>query len=248
MNIDLYLTPMPVTRAHTENKAVVIIDVLRFCTSTCAALTAGAKGIIPTAGPGEAGEMWSKLGSEMAVLAGERGGIKIENFQLGNSPTEFTPETVGGKYVIMTTTNGTAAFGKISSAGLVVCGALVNISKVAATIAAFDRDVVILCSGQDGGFSIEDTICGGMLIHLLSAEHKKEVTVNDAGSLALLLYRTNRTAIKRTIRRGEHGRHLAQLGFAQDVDIAAGIDTMPVCPVLKEGRLVAEDFSLEMNR
>ena len=65
-----------------------------------------------------------------------------------------------------------------------------NVSKVAERVARVNRDVVVVCSGQDGGFSIEDTICGGMLIHLLSTAHQKQVTVNDAGSLALLLYRT----------------------------------------------------------
>ncbi len=240
MNIDLYLTPMPLSRANLENKAVAIVDVLRFCTSTCAALMVGAKGVIPTAGPGEAVEMWTKLGGDVAVLAGERGGLKIENFALGNSPAEFTEESVGGRFIVMTTTNGTGVFGKTYNAGLVVCCALVNVSRVATSLAETDRNLAIVCSGQEGGFSIEDTICGGMLIHLLTAKHKREVNLNDAGSLALLLYQNNWTAIKETIQRGEHGRRLAMLGFAGDVEIAAGIDTMPVLPVLREGRLVPQ--------
>lgn len=241
MKVELYLTPIPFGEANLEHKCVAVVDVLRFCTSTCAALIAGTKGVIPTAGPGEAGEMWTRLGGDLAVLAGERGGIKIENFQLGNSPAEFTKESVGGKFVIMTTTNGTAVFGKARNAHPVMCCALVNISQVAAKVASVNRDLVIVCSGQEGGFSIEDTICGGMLIHLLAAEHKKNVSLNDAGSLALLLYHTNKTAIKRTIQQGEHGRLLAELGFAEDVEIAARIDSMPVLPVLKEGRLVPDD-------
>jgi 2-phosphosulfolactate phosphatase len=240
MNIDLYLTPIPLNRDSLENKTVVIIDVLRFCTSTCAALMVGAKGVIPTSGPGEAVEMWTKLGGDVAVLAGERGGLKIENFPLGNSPAEFTEKRVGGRFIVMTTTNSTNAFRKTYNADLVVCCALVNVSRVAAGIAVTDRNLVVVCSGQEGSFSIEDTICGGMLIHLLTVEHKKEVVLNDAGSLALLLYQTNWLAIKKTIQQGEHGRHLAELGFAGDVEIAAGIDTMPVLPVLKEGRLVPQ--------
>jgi len=217
-----------------------VVDVLRFCTTTCAALMAGARGVIPTNGPGEAGEMWAKLGSDTAVLAGERGGVKIENFQLGNSPAEFTPKSVGDKFVVMTTTNGTQVFAKTRNALTVMCCALVNVSQVAAKTAAIDRDVVIVCSGQEGNFSIEDTICGGMLIHLLAAEHKKDMILNDAGSLALLLYRTNQSALKRTIQQGEHGRGLAELGFADDVEIAAAVDSMPVVPVLRDGRLVPD--------
>ncbi len=241
MKVDLYLTPMPFNKANLENKTVIVVDVLRFGTTTCAALMAGAKGVIPTDGPGEAGELWAKLGADMAVLAGERGGLKIENFQLGNSPAEFTEASVGGKFVIMTTTNGTAVFANTRNAHTVMCCALVNVSQVAAKAAAMNQDIVIVCSGQEDGFSIEDTICGGMVIHLLAAEHKRNLSLNDAGSLALLLYRTNKTALKRTIQQGEHGRLLAELGFANDVEIAAIVDSLPVLPVLKEGRLIPDD-------
>ena len=80
-----------------------------------------------------------------------------------------------------------------------------------------------------------------MLIHLLATEYKCNLTLNDAGSLALLLYRSNKSALKKTIQQGEHGRRLTELGFAADVDMAAAIDSIPVLPVLVDGRLVAVD-------
>ena len=89
MKIELYLTPISLTKANLADKAVVVIDVLRCCTSISAALANGARGVIPTDGPGQAGEMWSKLGADLAILAGERDCNKIDNFQLGNSPSEF---------------------------------------------------------------------------------------------------------------------------------------------------------------
>lgn len=241
MKADLYLTSVGVHKATLENKTVAVIDVLRASTSVCAALHAGAKGVIPTSGPGEAGDMWAKIGSDMAVLAGERGGVKIDNFQLGNSPLEFTEESVGGKYVVLTTTNGTDLFKRSGGAKLVICCSLCNISQVAERIAAEERDLIIACSGQEGSFSIEDTLCGGMLIDLLNSRHKKKLETNDAGSLASLLYKANRTAIRESIRQGEHGRMLASLGFSDDVDFAANIDSLPVLPLLKDGRLVLDE-------
>lgn len=241
MHIDLFLHPAPLTRASLENKAVVVIDVLRFCTTVCTALKAGARGIIPTDGPGEAGEMRVKIGADMAVVAGERNGVKLESFKFGNSPLEFTPESVGGKYLIMTTTNGTGIFTRAYKASPVMACALVNISKVAERVANDNRDVIIVCSGQEGSFSIEDTICGGMLIHLLMTRHGKPVTINDAGSLALLLFESNNAAIKQTIFQGEHARFLASIGFERDVDVSSEIDTVPVLPVLRDGRLVLEE-------
>jgi len=237
MTVDLFLTPTPAGKTDLRNRTVVAIDVLRCSTSICAALVAGAKEVIPVPGPGEAGEMWSKIGGESAVLAGERDGVRIENFQLGNSPREFTPDAVAKKSVVMTTTNGTQIYSLAKGAALCVTGGLVNISAVARAVAGAGHDVVVVCGGQDGGFSIEDTICGGMLIHLLATDHKLEIATNDAGSLALLLYRTNKTSLSRTIAQGEHGRFLASIGFDDDVAIASDVDSMPVVPFLRDGRL-----------
>ena len=241
MNIRLFLTAVPLARANLDNTTVIVVDVLRSSTSICAALIAGAKGVIPTAGPGEAGDMWAKIGSDMAILAGERGGVKIENFKLGNSPTEFTSETVGGKYVVMTTTNGTGIFAKAAGAHPILSGALVNISAVSKRVADEDQDVLIVCSGQEGGFSIEDTLCGGMLIHQLATVHKKKVMLDDAASLAQLLYRSNQTAIAKAIAQGEHGHYLSTIGFKGDVEIATEIDSKSVVPILKDGRLVLDE-------
>ncbi|MBU0982726.1 MAG: 2-phosphosulfolactate phosphatase [candidate division Zixibacteria bacterium] len=243
MNVQLFLTSLPLHRVDLEDRTVVVIDILRCSTSICAMLAAGAKGVIPTERPGEAGEMWSKLGADSAVLAGERGGVKVENFQYGNSPLEFTPETVGGKNVVLCTTNGTKAFVSTQKGGLVLSGALVNISRVSEAVARRGKDLVVVCSGTEGGFSIEDTLCGGLLIHQLTTVHKLSLTLNDAGSLAVLLYRANQTSLAKAIAQGEHGRFLASIGFADDVRVAAEVDSMPVLAVMRDGRLMAEERS-----
>jgi len=241
MNIQLLLTPDPLERAELEDKTVVVIDVLRSSTTICASLLAGARAVIPTSGPGEAGALRAKLGGDSAVLAGERNGVKIENFQYGNSPAEFVPETVGGKHVILCTTNGTSVFGRVVRAGQVLSGALVNISSVAEAIAQQNKDTVIVCSGREGGFSIEDTLCGGMLIDMLRQKHGCELILNDAGSLARLLFRDRQESLKEAISQGEHGRFLTQLGMSADVELCSRVDIMPVLPVLKDGRLVRAD-------
>ena len=238
MNIQLLLTPYPLDRADLEGKIVVVIDVLRSSTTICASLLAGARGVIPVAEPGEAGELRAKLGPETSVLAGERQGVKIESFQFGNSPTEFTPETVAGKNVILCTTNGTRVFGMTTGAGQVYSGALTNVSSVADAIMAESKDTIIVCSGREGGFSIEDTLCGGLLIDQLAGQQHCIVTLNDAGSMARLLYRERKDSLPEAIAQGEHGRFLASIGLGGDVRLCSQVDAMPVLPVLKDGRLV----------
>lgn len=241
MNIELYLTAVPFDDADIEDKTVVVIDVLRSSTSICAALLAGAKGVIPTVGPGEAGEMRSKLGADTTVLAGERNGIRIDNFELGNSPAEFTENSVGGKFVIMTTTNGTGIFKKAAKAELVLSGGLVNASKVAEKVANSDKNLVIACSGHQGNFSIEDTLCGGLLIDLLTSKYQKAQKMNDAAIIALQLYQNNVSNLRDTIEKGEHAQFLTSIGFKNDVSMATLIDSMPVRPVLRDGRLFRDE-------
>lgn len=241
MRLDLLLTPFPLEEVDLEHKTVVVVDILRASTSICAALHAGAKGVFPVSEPGEAGALWSRLGADSAVLAGERGGVKIENFQHGNSPAEFTPEAVAGKNVILCTTNGTGIFNRAMRADRVCCGALVNVSGLARQVAAWNNDVVVICAGREGGFSVEDTLCGGMLIDRLNQIEGCVVELNDAGALAKLLHGEMGSSPKQMVADGEHGRFLASIGMAGDIDLCTAVDSVPIVPVMNDGCLVGAE-------
>jgi 2-phosphosulfolactate phosphatase len=126
-------------------------------------------------------------------------------------------------------------------AARVFTGALVNVSEVAEAVAAADEDTVVVCSGREGGFSIEDTLCGGLLIDRLTSKHRRKVALNDAGALARLLYHERRDSLQEAIAQGEHGRYLAGLGLSGDVELCSRVDALPVLPVLKDGRLIRSD-------
>ena len=239
MDVELHFTPAPFVPGQASGRTVVVIDVLRATTSICYALRAGARAVVPVAEPGEAAELRSRLGTDLAVLAGERDGVRIDGFNLGNSPLEFTREAVADKVVVMTTTNGTATFQRAGKARLVLSAALVNISRVVERVAEEPNDLTIICAGRRGGFAIEDALCGGMLLHRLEHERGMRLSVNDAGMLALMLYRARQATIKQAILEGEHGRFLTGLGFARDVEAASQVDAVPVLPVLRDGRLTA---------
>ncbi|MCP4703581.1 MAG: 2-phosphosulfolactate phosphatase, partial [candidate division Zixibacteria bacterium] len=156
---------------------------------------------------------------------------------------EYTNEIVNEKNIVLTTSNGTRTYAKAKNSGLSITGAIVNISAVASRVAKEQKDLAILCAGHWEHFSIEDTICGGMLIHKLLADEKLTLELNDAASLALLLYRSNSRALKETIAQGEHGRYLKKIGFGQDVALAADADSIPILPVLEDSRI-----RLELNQ
>src|SRR5438132_9688378 len=106
----------------------VVIDVLRASTTICHALAAGAREVIPCLEVEEARRVAADNSGSRPMLGGEREGVRIEGFDLGNSPGEYRPDTVGGRTVVFTTTNGTRAMLGCRSARRVLIGSFVNFS------------------------------------------------------------------------------------------------------------------------
>ena len=125
---------------------------------------AGAGEVIPVSSVEQAVLKAARLGKEKTLLSGERKGLMINGFDLGNSPLEYTPEVVGGKTILMTTTNGTRAFGAASTAHTVVCGTLINAAGIAKFCEELNRDVTLLCAGTNGRYSMDDVIAAGGII------------------------------------------------------------------------------------
>jgi 2-phosphosulfolactate phosphatase len=109
VRVDVFFTPAGLSPGEVQGRTVFVIDILRATTSMCAALTHGAKAIIPVASTEEALRLAQTLGSDDVLLAGEKNCLRIPGFQLGNSPLEMTESAVKGKTIIVTTSNGTQA-------------------------------------------------------------------------------------------------------------------------------------------
>lgn len=240
MNIELLLTPAPLAASALGGKTVVVIDVLRSSTTICAALKAGAKAVFPVSGIDQAVELRNNLGADAALLAGEQKGIRIENFEFGNSPSEFTTELIGGKLIIMVTTNGTAPFSFCASAESVISCGFVNITVVASQIAKLKSDLIIVCAGHEKAYSLEDTLCAGMLAYQLQARAELSVQFTDAASLAVLLYHDRNDDIVEAVRESQHGRYLSSIGLGADIETAVAVDSLSLLPVLRDGRLLLE--------
>lgn len=228
------LAPDPALR----NVTAVVIDVLRASSTIVAALMSGARAVIPTDSVENAVEIAHRLGTDRTVLAGERNSLPIPGFQLGNSPASCNAETVAGKTVVMTTTNGTRAFQQTHGAQMVLCGALMNARNVAQTIAAAGEDqrVVLLCAGSYGLFSMDDAIGAGAIVHELrniaggNISSISNLTILDSAHAALRLFQHAESDLSAALLQSDHGAHLASLGFADDVRFCAqlNVDAAPV--------------------
>src|SRR5262245_18019417 len=107
--VRVHFLPSHVEPAELAGTTCAVLDVLRATTTMAQALASGAREVIPCLTVEDAQAQAAKLPAGQVVLGGERGGLRIAGFQLGNSPAEYTPATVASKSVVMTTTNGTKA-------------------------------------------------------------------------------------------------------------------------------------------
>ncbi len=236
--IDLYFTPSEIGEKDLSEKLVIVVDVLRATTTTTVALANGAREIIPVASIDAAGELKQKLGREHVLLCGERDGQKIEGFDLGNSPAEYEPKTVKDKALIFCSTNGSRAMLKGGQGAVCLIGGLVNLSEVVRFALREDKDVAIVCSGAAGKFSFEDAVTGGKYVSELEKKLGRELEKNDGAKAAHYLYRREEADLYSALRNSFHGRFLVTLGFESDIREAAKVDSIPIVPVLAEGRII----------
>lgn len=229
MKFEVYFSPSEVDELSMRGRNVVIIDVLRATTTICTALRNGAREIIPTPDVVNATKISSNLSSEARLLGGERQGKKIDGFDLGNSPAEYTPEKVTGKSIIFSTTNGAGAIYKCRYASTALIASFVNVSAIVQAVAEIGGTWTILCSGRQGAFSVEDAACAGMIISQVEA--LTDVDIEDAGLTAVILYKNFKKSILGMLKKSMHGKYLISIGFEDDLALCAKVDSVPVVPV-----------------
>jgi 2-phosphosulfolactate phosphatase len=231
MKIEVFFSPAGVDELGMRGRNVVIIDVLRASSTICTALRNGAREVIPTPDIESATKISTNLSGDSRLLGGERQGKKIDGFDLGNSPFEYTPEKVAGKTIIFTTTNGAGAIYKCRYASIALVGTFVNISSIVQTIVDIGGTWTVLCSGRQGAFSIEDATCAGAIISKVNAVDKVET--DDAGLTSVVLYNKFKKSLLGMMKQSAHGKYLASIGFEEDLKLCAEIDSVPVIPVVE---------------
>lgn len=240
MRLDVFLTPLGLTPGDLAGRTVLVLDVLRATTTMCAAMHAGARAIVPVADPEDARRLAGDLGPD-ALLAGERGTERIPGFHLGNSPLEMTPEAVGGRTLVMCTTNGTGALLAAQGAGAAWPAAGANFSAVGAVARAAwegDRDLAILCAGRAGLCSLDDAYVAGRFVVAALGGRRLRRGLNDGALMALDLVRRYGDRWHRPLALSAAGRDLAAHGFGGDVAAAAEPDRWPALLQFRDRRVL----------
>ena len=216
--------------------AAVVIDVLRATTTIAWALQNGAEAVEAFAdldALDAAAEAWP---AERRLRAGERGGRRLEGFDLGNSPLAVTPDVVGGKRMFMSTTNGTRSLAAVQAVPLLLTACLPNRGAVARRLIQLGCEQVwIVGSGWEGAYSLEDSLAAGALasaaLEQAVAPHRGVGIGNDEMLAALALWQQWHHEPETCLRAASHGQRLIALGD-HDADFAccSAVDSLQVVP------------------
>lgn len=148
---------------HTDARAArgvaVIIDVFRAFTTAAVAFANGAERIVIT-GDLDTARAMRQRGVGRYCL-GERGGLRPDGFDFGNSPVEILDRRFDGETIIQTTTNGTKGLLAAAGADTVFAGSLAIADSTVAAVRAEEPDEthLIAMGANDVDRQEEDELC-----------------------------------------------------------------------------------------
>ncbi len=233
--LSAFALPEHASQSALAGSAVIVIDLLRASTTIASALANGATEIIPVQTPEQA----FAVRKSSDLLGGERHGVRIQGFDLANSPLEYTRSRMTLRRLVFTTTNGTRAIFHAQAAGasLITIGSLANLSALSLYLSSIDLPINILCAGTGGKVSMEDCLAAGAFIERLTnnpARSRHTIEADDQSLIMLKLWRNESTGHGRlfdAVSSSAGGRNLLALGLKLDIRECIRIDSHAVVPI-----------------
>lgn len=225
-SIDILPTAQSAEGYDFSRSVAVVIDVLRATSVITVALSNGASAVAPVLSPEEGFALAARLGRENVILGGERNADRIAGFDLGNSPQDYMRESVAGKTVVITTTNGTVALRNSLGARAVIAASLLNYDAAARQALALAdargaEKIVFVCSGNYGVLTLEDCCCAASMADVVLAvrpEGGVEFETDEAIALHNLSF-ARPAADASLALMSRHYKRLIAKGYAADADL-----------------------------
>ena len=236
MLIDVLVTPLLGNNCDHSNKRIVVLDILRATSTIVTALNNGAMEVIPVQEYDEVFNLVRSLGRSICLLGGERKGLKIEGFDLGNSPLEYTRGVVEGKKIIFCTTNGTKAIKALQNGLEVLIGSYLNVEHLVGYLTRNTQDITLVCSGREGNLCMEDLACAGMIAQMVSTAVPADLT--DAAKVAIYTAKLQGSdSLEKFISSVEHALLLKEIGMGRDINACTALNSAPILPRFEGGRI-----------
>lgn len=234
--LDVFFSLNSFNETELRDKTSVVIDVLRASTSIVTSLMNGANAVIPVSDMGEASKIAMNVDSEKYLLCGEKDGIKIDGYDLGNSPLEYTRKVVEGKKLIFNTTNGTKAIKKTFGSSNICVASFLNVSAIVDYLKTQNNDIVLVCAGWKGRLAFEDILLAGNIIHKLSDGNIPDKS-RDGVRVAYSLFDAYGDDLLSAILKTNHAERLKLLSEPGDIEYCCQTDITDIVPTLNEGMI-----------
>ena len=229
-SLHVCLSPDLIGLYDLEGKLTVVVDILRATSCITTGIAHGVESIKPFASVDECRAMRAKG----YYIAGERGGEKVSDFDIGNSPFSYMEDHLKGEKVAVTTTNGTQVIELSKGSEEIIIGSFLNIKAVVKYLKKKPNDVLIFCAGWKGHVNLEDTLFAGALASKLGSEY---TLADDAGLVAKSVYNDNKLNLLGFILKSSHAQRLKKFNVNHDIEFCLTLDEYDVVPVLKKGEI-----------
>jgi len=221
-----------------SSSIVVIIDVLRATSTIATALYNGAQSVIPVDSVSRCIEIGKQIDG---ITAGERDGQIAEGLVHGNSPFEYPRECIGGKTLVLTTTNGTRLLHMAldKGAGKVITGSFPNLQTVCDYLATANRNVILGCAAWKDKVNMEDILFAGAVINAVG----KSFSINcDSSHMAEAMFLNGKKDLFGFMKKNDASHYHRLMGFGLEKDIRYCLTPggAEVLPEYHEGRLLVK--------
>jgi 2-phosphosulfolactate phosphatase len=245
MKIDVALVPQ--TARVAPGRVLIVIDQIRASTTITTVLDLGCTDLF-LAGDVRAARRLGRLTG--SLIAGERLARKPPGFDFDNSPSELARAGLGGRSLVLSTTNGTAVLRRFRAADAVFVGCLRNARAVAAAAVGLarasgpDGSVQVVCAGRLGRFVIEDAVAAGVIVGRIAevlGDDGEPAVLTDAAVAAVRL-RASFPDLLAAMAQSDGGATLREIGQPDDIAFCAEEDASSTVPRLVAGepmRIVA---------
>ncbi len=209
----------------------VIVDAMRASATAAFLLECGAADLLIVREVEEA--LAAKTEQPDALVYGERGGLPPEGFDFGNSPREA--EAARDRRVIFSTTTGAGRLVAAWGAKAAFMGSTVNASSVAAVIARYEADAVLIPAGlatDDTFFAQEDWAAATAIAMKLAAQGA--VLGEGAEDFAYWRERIIEEGLPRLFDTAPHADKLRKVGLTEDIAFSAQMDICRAVPIAVE--------------
>jgi len=136
---------------------------------------------------------------------------------------------------IRDSTNGVKTLEMVKGAYRIIIGSFLNLQAICNYCTNYKGDILIICAGKEGRFSLEDTACAGMIINSLRDIFPVTCQEADANLIARLLYEKFGNNILEILRKSQHGRYLESIGLGEDLKFCSQLDLFHIVPIFGDG-------------